>query len=95
MRQNVKPDVEKIVDRMIKLELASLRVKLGIVNVVKMEKVKKKKVKKPKVKVYVPRSVFHKSQDELLKLLVNHNLIERNNRIVLEDFKGGYNLMDY
>lgn len=78
---------------MIRLELDSLRVKLKIKNVLGAEKSKKKPRKKSKV--FAPRGVLHKSTDDLLKLLVNHNIIRRSTRTSLEDFKGGYNLMDY
>ena len=60
-------------DRMIRLELDSLRIKFDIRNVIKG---KSKRVKSfRKRKGFVPRGVYHKSPDELLKLLVNRNII--------------------
>lgn len=76
---------------MIKLELDSLRIKFNIRNIIKKDekKIKKKKTKK----AIVPRSVYHKSPDELLKLLVNRNVVTQTPLTQLSEFIGGYNLM--
>ena len=81
-----------MVDRMIKLELASLRTKFEIRNLLKT----KAKKRRPRVhrKVKVPRGIYHKSEEELLKLLVNFNVIKRKEPAKLCDFVGDYNLMD-